>query len=66
MESGLAEGALVSPHMIMTSAEMRRTRSMGHGWVVKVDEEETYESCEDMWCVCGGEELPDDSCVISK
>ena len=41
MESGLAEGALVSPHMIMTSVDMRRSRSMGQGWVVKVEEEET-------------------------
>ena len=41
MESGLAEGALVSPHMIITSVDMRRSRSMGQGWVVKVEEEET-------------------------
>lgn len=45
MASGLAEGALVSPHRIMTSDDISRTLSMGQGCVVKVDEEDTKVTC---------------------
>ena len=41
MLSGSAEGALVSPERIRTSAEKSLGRSMGLGWVVKVEEAET-------------------------
>ena len=45
MVSGLAEGALVSPLMISTSADFSLTLSMGHGCVVNVDEDEMYATC---------------------
>ena len=41
MVSGLAEGALVRPHRIITSDETSWWRSIGHGWVVNVEEEDT-------------------------
>ena len=46
MVSGLAEGALVSPHRIITSDETNWWRSIGQGWVVKVEEEDTYATCK--------------------
>ncbi len=46
IESGLATGALVRPHRIMTSEVRGLERSMEQGWVVKVEEEEMYDTCE--------------------
>ena len=41
MESGLAVGASVRPLSSITSQPRRRGLSIGQGWVVKVEEEET-------------------------
>ena len=40
MVSGLAEGALVRPLIMRTSADFSLVRSIGQGWVVKVEEED--------------------------
>ena len=42
MVSGLAEDALVSPLMIRTSADFSLILSIGHGWVVNVEDDDTY------------------------
>ena len=40
MVSGLAEGALVRPLMMRTSADLSLLLSMGQGWVVKVEDDD--------------------------
>ncbi len=44
IESGLAAGALVRPHSIMTSDVRGLERSIEQGWVVNVDDEAMYDT----------------------